>query len=180
MRTKTQQMRYPMTRKWAPRAQSHGGVALFIATVTILIALVALAPVTGVGQAPGQASHPPNRLQAKGSVTGSSQASSPLFLPAVTYSSGGLSPRSVAVADMNGDGTPDLVVANTDSNTVGILGGNGNGTFQTAVTYHVGGQIPVSVAVADLLIIRQHPQVAVANGCADRTTCSGSGESGVG
>jgi Bacterial Ig-like domain (group 3)/FG-GAP-like repeat/FG-GAP repeat len=169
-----------MTRTWEPRAQSHGGVALFIATVTILIALVALAPVTGVGQAPGHASHPPNRLQAQGSVTGSSQASSPLFLPAVTYSSGGFSPRSVAVADMNGDGTPDLVVANTDSNTVGILGGNGNGTFQTAVTYDVGGQIPVSVAVADLLIIRQHPQVAVANGCADRTTCSGSGESGVG
>ena len=43
------------------------------------------------------------------------------------------SPESVAVGDVNGDGKPDLIVANYDGgNTVSVLLGNGNGTFQTA------------------------------------------------
>ena len=178
MPTHLQRMRYPMTRKHAPRTQAHRGVALFIVTLTILIALVAFAPLTGAGQPSGQSPHPGSRLQTEGSVSGSSQPSSPLFLPAVTYASGGFAPSSVAVADMNGDGKPDLVVANSGSNTVGILQGNGNGTFQTAVTYDSGGQIPVSVAVGSLL--QGGLQVVVANGCADNSACSGSGESGVG
>jgi len=151
MPTHPQQMRCPMTREHAPRAQAHSAVALFIATLTILIALVALAPLIGVGQLSGQSPRLGNRLPMTGSGSGSSQPSSPLFLPAVTYAAGGFSPSSVAVADMNGDGKLDLVVANTSSNTVGILRGNGNGTFQAAVTYDVGGQIPVSVAVGNLL-----------------------------
>ncbi len=177
MRNHPQQMRSATTRKPAG-AQARSGVALFILTLTVLIALVALAPLAGVGQPFGQASHPGNRLRTKGPVSRSSQPSSPLFLPVVTYSSGGISPNSVAVADMNGDGNPDLVVANIGSNTVGILPGNGNGTFQTAATYDVGGQIPVSVAVGNLLQ-GGGLQVVVANGCADQATCSGSFESGV-
>jgi len=84
---------------------------------------------------------------------------------------------------MDGDGKPDLVVANTGSNTVGILPGNGNGTFQTAATYDVGGQIPVSVAVGNLVQGRglgAGLQVVVANGCADKGACLGAGQSGVG
>ncbi len=180
MGTHTHQMISPRARKPTPRAQAHSAIALFIATLTILIALVAFAPLTGLGQPSGQASHPGNRLQAKGSVSGSSQPSSPLFLPAVTYASGGSSPDSVTVADMNRDGKPDLVVANSGSNTVGILQGKGNGSFQTAVTYDSGGQFPVSVAVADLLTPPGGLEVVVANGCADKSACSGSGESGVG
>ena len=72
------------------------------------------------------------------------------FQTAVTYDSGGLNPYSVAVADVNGDGKPDLLVANEGSNTVGVLLGNRNGTFQTAVTYGSGGLGAVSVAVADV------------------------------
>ena len=51
----------------------------------------------------------------------------------VTYAAGS-EPISVAVADLNGDGKPDLAVANYGDNTVSVLLGNGDGTFQAAVT----------------------------------------------
>lgn len=38
-------------------------------------------------------------------------------------------------ADFNGDGKPDLAVANGGSQTVAISLGNGDGTFQTPVSY---------------------------------------------
>src|SRR5260370_740792 len=79
------------------------------------------------------------------------------FQPVVVYGSGGLYPASVAVADVNDDGKPDLLVANVCGNgdpncdgTVGVLLGNGDGTFQAAVTYSSGGRLAKSVAVADV------------------------------
>jgi hypothetical protein len=71
------------------------------------------------------------------------------FQTAVTYGSGGQGANSVAVADVNEDGKPDLLVANSGSGTVGVLLGNGDGTFQTVVTYGSGGSA-LSVAVADV------------------------------
>ena len=44
----------------------------------------------------------------------------------------------MAVGDFNGDGKPDLAVANDGSNNVSVLLGNGDGTFQTAVNYRRG------------------------------------------
>ena len=62
----------------------------------------------------------------------------------------GVEPVSVAVGDFNGDGFPDLAVANYGSNTVTILLGNGNGTFTQAVYSPVTvGNGPVSVVVGD-------------------------------
>ncbi len=72
------------------------------------------------------------------------------FQAAMTYDSGGSNPYSVAVADVNGDGKPDIVVANHGSSNVGVLLGNGDGTFQTAVAYGAGGSGAQSVAVADV------------------------------
>ena len=81
------------------------------------------------------------------------------FLPAVSYPSGGNQAFSAAVADLNGDGKPDLLVANycassstcdTANATVGVLRGNGDGTFGPAVTYRSGGYNAVSLAVADV------------------------------
>ncbi|MGP0017794.1 MAG: Ig-like domain repeat protein [Candidatus Sulfotelmatobacter sp.] len=71
------------------------------------------------------------------------------FRPVVTYDSGGVGATSIAVADVNGDGKPDLVVAN-GGGSVGVLLGNGDGTFQPAVSYNSGGAFPDSVAVADV------------------------------
>jgi len=73
------------------------------------------------------------------------------FQPAVAFGSGGNGPAAVAVADVNGDGKPDLVVTNNSSSTVAVLLGNGDGTFQTATTYDSGyGGAPLGVAVADV------------------------------
>jgi hypothetical protein len=54
----------------------------------------------------------------------------------------------VAVGDFNGDGAPDLAVANYTSNTVSVLLGNGDGTFQAQRTF-AAGTGPRSVAVGD-------------------------------
>jgi hypothetical protein len=54
----------------------------------------------------------------------------------------------VAVGDFNGDGTPDLAVANVGSNTVSVLLGQGDGTFLPAQSY-AAGSYPLSVAVGD-------------------------------
>jgi hypothetical protein len=78
------------------------------------------------------------------------------FLAAVHYSSGGFLPASVAVADVNGDGKPDLIVANQlgcnscASGTVAVLLGKGDGTFQAAVSYNSGGTSADLVVVADV------------------------------
>jgi hypothetical protein len=64
------------------------------------------------------------------------------FRSAVSYHTSGTA-SSVAIADVNGDGKPDLLVGNfcqtgvcsSTGVTVDVLLGNGDGTFQTAVTY---------------------------------------------
>ncbi|MGB6499945.1 MAG: VCBS repeat-containing protein, partial [Thermoplasmata archaeon] len=69
------------------------------------------------------------------------------FQPQQTFPVGG-SPDAMAVADLNGDGIPDIITASRDG-TVSLLLGNGDGTFQPAETFSVGGE-PDAVAVADL------------------------------
>jgi FG-GAP-like repeat len=52
-----------------------------------------------------------------------------------TGGSGIYAPYSVAVGDFNGDGKLDLATANELENTLSVLLGNGDGTFQTHVDY---------------------------------------------
>jgi hypothetical protein len=73
----------------------------------------------------------------------------------------------VAIADINGDGQPDLVVANavlelgdSDQNDAAVLLGNGDGTFQTPVAFLVG-KDPKSMALGDFNLDGK-PDVAVA------------------
>ena|SRR5271157_189108 len=165
-----------MTRK-LNRNSALNVVVPLIAILALLIAAAVLAQVPSVDQpsaktnavlapagafAPAQAERPliPWTDGAGPFPVGRSQTkrysavpmdSNPLFLPEVTYGTGGEFPNSVAVADLNGDGKLDLVVSNFISGSVGVLLGNGDGTFQPVTTYGTGGGwTPLSVAVGDL------------------------------
>jgi len=77
------------------------------------------------------------------------------FQPSQEYSTGGQpgpifpgQPLSLATADLNRDGILDLAVANSASNTVSVLLGNGDGSFQTSVSFGTGAS-PTSVAISD-------------------------------
>jgi hypothetical protein len=103
------------------------------------------------------------------------------FQAAATFKTGGVNPLAVAIADFNGDNNPDLAVTNecakltkgecTSGATVGVLAGNGDGTFKTAFTYATGGKTATSVAAADA---DQDGKVdlEVANACTTVTNCT--------
>jgi hypothetical protein len=69
-------------------------------------------------------------------------------LAAMTTYPTGARPYGLAVADLNGDGLPDVVVTNQMDNTVGILLGLGGGAFAAQTTYAVGTG-PTGVVIAD-------------------------------
>ena len=87
------------------------------------------------------------------------------FRARIDYATGMFS-CAVAIADLDGNGKPDLAVANTGSmptyaSTVSVLLGIGDGTFSPATNFAAGAQ-PSSVAVADLNADGR-PDLAVAN-----------------
>src|SRR5882757_9422295 len=129
--------------------------AQLLGALTVFVAMAALSQ-TGATASLLWQDHPINRAQRK-ALDASPSGSGPLFfMPVVDYSSGGFGPASVAVADVNGDSKPDLIVANpcTDGtcqgSSVGVLLGNGDGTFGTVATYASGGNKTYSVVVADV------------------------------
>ncbi|HLJ98140.1 MAG TPA: VCBS repeat-containing protein [Gemmataceae bacterium] len=71
------------------------------------------------------------------------------FQVAGTFSAGS-SPSSLAIGDFNGDGIPDLAIADYYSESVSVLLGNGDGTFQASKSFSTGGNRSNFVAIGDL------------------------------
>lgn len=101
------------------------------------------------------------------------------FQSAVNYASGGVQADKLQVADLNGDGKLDLIVANfcgtsacTGNGSVGVLLGNGNGTFQAAVSYDTGGLNTSDIVLADFNGDGKL-DAALMNECADSNCNSG-------
>jgi hypothetical protein len=72
--------------------------------------------------------------------------------PGSPLATGGNSPISVAIGDLDGDGNLDLAVANNTSNDVSVLQGDGTGNFVPfpGSPLATGGNAPGSVAIGDL------------------------------
>jgi len=156
-----------MTRKDTRNASALRGIAPLIAVLTVMIALAALAQVSVPGQRSAKSpiaaqAGDTSRIEqvpfagqwpvAAAPANTAPPRSQPffttprLFKLSGTYGSGGQYTSWVAMADLNGDGKPDLVTANYGTSTLGVLLGNGDGTFKTAVPYNSGGSLSVTVA----------------------------------
>lgn len=55
--------------------------------------------------------------------------------PTTVVVAAGTELQGIVAADLNRDGNMDLAVANTTTGTIGVLRGNGNGTFQPALSF---------------------------------------------
>jgi FG-GAP-like repeat/RTX calcium-binding nonapeptide repeat (4 copies)/Putative Ig domain len=104
--------------------------------------------VASYGTAPA-AGTPPTISNYPGSITVLLNNGDGRFLVSQTIRDG-YGPDAVAIADLNGDGKPDLIVANHYNGNVEVFEGYGNGKFsKNPVTTTYAGNHPVSLSVAD-------------------------------
>ena len=98
------------------------------------------------------------------------------FQPVRNYLSGATPPIGITAEDVTADGKVDLIVSNWCSTVqvsgicthgmIGVLSGNGDGTFNPVQTYYSGGDFTTVVKVADVTG-DQRPDILVLNGCKD-------------
>ena len=92
----------------------------------------------------GNPAHADNAVRVEPRAAGTSAN----FAPGVSFTVGP-DPVALAVADLNGDGRPDVVVVDSYDYTLSILLGDGSGGL-SAPTYAYAGPVARDVAVADL------------------------------
>ena len=169
-----------MTRKDTRNTSVLRGIAPFIAVLTVMIGLAALAQMTSASRPPARLRHDSLKTGAPAQTLGyiasayagdirhaaathlrrnrhaAMNSNPPIFLPTVAYNSGGANTIAIAVADVNGDGKPDLLVVNEcgdnscSLSSLGVLRGKGDGTFGQVTTYRSIGSLAVALAAADL------------------------------
>jgi len=91
------------------------------------------------------------------------------FKPVAVSAATDQTPIAIVSADFNGDGIPDLAVANGGSNTVTILMGKGDGTFTSMPTAPATGEGPNAMTAADFNG-DGIPDIAVLNGTGNSIT----------
>jgi len=132
-------------------ATASSGLAVAFTSLTAPVCIVGGTTVTllALGACTIQATQPGNAAYSAASpvsrsfvVMAAAQFSGPL-----TYATGTF-PSGAAIGDFNGDGIPDLAVANAFSARVSILLGAGSGTFVPGIDVQGVGE-PIAVAVAD-------------------------------
>jgi VCBS repeat-containing protein len=82
-------------------------------------------------------------------ITDAASAPAPGALGAAIVTSVGFNPVGLAAGDLDGDGYADLLVANAGDNTISVLLGNGDGTFDAEPAV-AAGSTPQSITIADL------------------------------
>lgn len=77
--------------------------------------------------------------------------------------------NAVAIADVNGDGNLDLVVSGVSCrgcrDSVGVLAGNGDGSFQSPVNLYAGGYYRTSLVAIGDVNLDGRPDLVVGNDC---------------
>ena len=130
-----------------------------MASPSCQVPLLAVADVNGDGKADIVVASLGGGINGKGLVGILLGNGDGTFQPVVTYDSNGLGTSAVAVADVNGDGKVDLLVANqcnltcpdlSPDGSLSVLLGNGDGTFQAAVTYDAGNGTTTALVVGDM------------------------------
>lgn len=95
--------------------------------------------------------------------------------PAIHSAGAGISPWSLTLGDVDGDGHSDIVTANGDNNNVSVLLSDGAGGFAQAANFPAG-QFPNTVVVGDVTD-DGHPDIVTANGASgDVSVLEGDGD----
>ncbi|HZM85719.1 MAG TPA: FG-GAP-like repeat-containing protein [Blastocatellia bacterium] len=137
----------------------RNSIALIFCLVFLITAGLSVMPVESSGTLAG--SLPSEPLSALG--LGESGCTDADFTqPATSPEGAGSQPLSVAVGDFNLDGKADLATANSGSNNVTILLGDGTGNFNQPATSPEGAGTAVSVAAGDFNLDGK-PDLATAN-----------------
>ena len=90
------------------------------------------------------------------------------FTNQLTYSTGFQTrPYWISIGHFNDDKHVDIVVANYGTNSIGVLFGNTDGTFENPIITRIGSSRPQSLAVADINHDNRMDVVVVSNGTLD-------------
>ena len=168
-----------MARRCSFSGNTPISIALFILSLTLFLPLAAISQ-SSDKPLPAMKAPTTQNVLPRFARTPFLAPSTVSLLPAVSYDSGATCTNAIAVADVNGDGHPDILVANgctvinnqAPAGSVSVLMGNGDGTFQPASNFSSGGFDAISLAISDVNADGK-PDLLVLNVCSTLSCASG-------